>query len=165
MRTREKTFCGRERPHFWRALSHQNPFGLRGSLPATVCSPRSGEPPSHAASADSCQFLSEQTVGAHMRNPGPTKEKSMPLLKPPEPPSPSASTTSVSRSPSRRPWNAMPSFSALPAIDHVVTEALQFIFKRDNQFKSWLEQNPEPTPKSAKSKAGSKNTAPNGGAQ
>jgi hypothetical protein len=31
-----KTFCGRERPHFGLAFLGQNPFGLRGSLPATA---------------------------------------------------------------------------------------------------------------------------------
>jgi hypothetical protein len=40
MRTREKTFCGRERPRILARVSRQNPFGRRGSLPATVCSPR-----------------------------------------------------------------------------------------------------------------------------
>ncbi len=49
--------------------------------------------------------------------------------------------------------------------DHVVSQALQFIFKRDSQFKSWLEQHPEPTLKPARSKATSKSTAPDGGAQ
>src|SRR5216683_41796 len=42
--------------------------------------------------------------------------------------------------------------------DHVVSQALQFIFKRDSQFKSWLEQHPEPTLKPARSKATSKST-------
>ncbi len=56
-------------------------------------------------------------------------------------------------------------FLGTASIDHVVTQALQFIFKRDSQFKSWLEQNPEPTPKPVKPKAGSKSTAPDGGAQ
>ena len=46
--------------------------------------------------------------------------------------------------------------------DHVVSQALQFIFKRDSQFKSWLEQNPEPKPKPSRSKASSKS---NGGEQ
>jgi hypothetical protein len=56
-------------------------------------------------------------------------------------------------------------FLGTASIDHVVTQALQFIFKRDNQFKSWLAQNPEPTPKPVKPKAGSKSTAPDGGAK
>jgi hypothetical protein len=49
-------------------------------------------------------------------------------------------------------------------LDHVVSQALQFIVKRDSQFKSWLGQHPEP-PKPVKPKAGSKSTAPAGGAQ
>ena len=56
-------------------------------------------------------------------------------------------------------------FLGTASIDHVVTQALQFIFKRDSQFKSWLAQNPEPTLKPARSKATSKSTAPDGGAQ
>jgi len=42
-------------------------------------------------------------------------------------------------------------FLGTSSIDHVIAQALQFIFKRDAQFKSWLEQNPEPTPKPAQS--------------
>ena len=51
------------------------------------------------------------------------------------------------------------------SIDHVVTQALQVIFKRDSQFKSWLEQNPEPAPKPVRSKASPKSTNSNGGGQ
>jgi hypothetical protein len=32
-------------------------------------------------------------------------------------------------------------------LEHVVSQAWQFIFKRDTQFKSWLKQHPEPTRK------------------
>jgi hypothetical protein len=56
-------------------------------------------------------------------------------------------------------------FLGTASIDHVVTQALQFIFKRDSQFKSWLQQNPEPTPKPAKPKGSSKRTASGGGTQ
>jgi hypothetical protein len=56
-------------------------------------------------------------------------------------------------------------FLGTASIDHVVTQALQFIFKRDSQFKSWLAQNPEPTPKPVKPKANSNSAAPDGGAQ
>ncbi len=55
-------------------------------------------------------------------------------------------------------------FLGTASIDHVVAQALQFIFKRDSQFKSWLEQHPQPTPKPVKPKARSKSTVPNGGA-
>lgn len=30
-------------------------------------------------------------------------------------------------------------------LDHVMSQALQFIFKRDSQFRTWLAQNPNPT--------------------
>ena len=50
-------------------------------------------------------------------------------------------------------------------LGHVVGQALQFVFKRDSQFKSWLEQNPEAAPKPVRSKASSKRTTPGGGAQ
>jgi len=56
-------------------------------------------------------------------------------------------------------------FLGTASIDHVVTQALQFIFKRDSQFKSWLAQNPEPTPKPVKPKAGCNSAASDGGAQ
>jgi len=50
-------------------------------------------------------------------------------------------------------------------LHHVVSQALQFIFKRDTQFKSWLEQNPETTPRPVRSKASSKRTATDGDGQ
>ncbi len=56
-------------------------------------------------------------------------------------------------------------FLGTASIDHVVTQALQFIFKRDSQFKSWLAQNPEPTPKPVKPKVSSNSAASDGGAQ
>jgi hypothetical protein len=73
MRTQEKTFCGRERPHILARVLRQNPFGLRGVAPG------------HSVFAwwanlqtlprpHSCQFLPEQTDPAHMGDPGPTKE-------------------------------------------------------------------------------------------
>ncbi len=50
-------------------------------------------------------------------------------------------------------------------LDHVVSQALQFIFKRDSQFKSWLEQNPEATSNPLRSKTSSKSTNSNGDRQ
>jgi len=55
-------------------------------------------------------------------------------------------------------------FLGTASIDHVVTQALQFIFKRDSHFKSWLEQNPEPPPRPVKPKASSNRAASDGGA-
>ena len=56
-------------------------------------------------------------------------------------------------------------FLGTASIDHVVAQALQFIFKRDSQFKSWLEQNPVPTQKPVRQRASSKTTNGNGGGQ
>jgi len=50
-------------------------------------------------------------------------------------------------------------------LDHVVSQALQFIFKRDSQFKSWLEQNPEVKSNPLRSKTSSKSTNSNGDRQ
>jgi hypothetical protein len=50
-------------------------------------------------------------------------------------------------------------------LDHVVSQALQFIFKRDSQFKSWLKQNPGATSNPLRSKTNSKTTNSNGDRQ
>src|SRR5437660_4297055 len=74
MRTREKTFCGRERPPFLALLSRQNPFGLRGSLPATVCAPctRTSQLSCVRSAEGSC--ASRSTV-LTCTTPSPTEEK------------------------------------------------------------------------------------------
>ena len=87
----------------------------------------------------------------------------MPLLKPPEPVITQRRYHLRIQESLAHTMERYAEFLGTPSIDHVVAQALQFIFKRDSQFKSWLEQNPEPTPKPAKSKAGSKTTAPAGG--
>jgi hypothetical protein len=56
-------------------------------------------------------------------------------------------------------------FLGTDKLDHVVGQALQFIFKRDTQFKSWLERNPEITSRTLQSKVSSKKTASNGDGQ
>ena len=88
----------------------------------------------------------------------------MPLLKPPEPVITQRRYYLRIEESLAQTMERYAEFLGTPSIDHVVTQALQFIFKRDSQFKSWLEQNPEPTPKPAKSKPGSKSTATDGGA-
>ena len=89
----------------------------------------------------------------------------MPLLKPPEPQIPVRRFYVRIEEPLTLTMERYAEFLGTASIDHVVTQALQFIFKRDSQFKSWLEQHPEPTPKPDRSKARSKSTAPDGGAQ
>ena len=89
----------------------------------------------------------------------------MPLLKPPEPQIAVRRFYVRIEEPLTLTMERYAEFLGTASIDHVVTQALQFIFKRDSQFKSWLAQNPEPTPKPVKPKAGSKSTARDGGAQ
>ena len=46
-------------------------------------------------------------------------------------------------------------FLGTTSIDHVIAQALEFVFKRDSQFKAWLAQHPEPATREDVSKAGS----------
>ena len=50
-------------------------------------------------------------------------------------------------------------------LNHVVAQALQFVFNRDSQFKSWLEQNPDAAQRQISSKAKSKTSNSNGDGQ
>jgi hypothetical protein len=50
-------------------------------------------------------------------------------------------------------------------LNHVVAQALQFVFNRDNQFKSWLEQRPDAAHRLLSSKARSKTSNSNGDGQ
>ena len=89
----------------------------------------------------------------------------MPLLKPPEPQIAVRKFYVRIEEPLTLTMERYAEFLGTASIDHVVTQALQFIFKRDSQFKSWLEQNPEPTQKPARSKTVSKSNPLDGGAQ
>ncbi len=89
----------------------------------------------------------------------------MPLLKPPEPQIAVRRFYVRIEEPLALTMERYAEFLGTASIDHVVTQALRFIFKRDRQFKSWLAQNPETTPKPVKPKAGSKSAASDGGAQ
>jgi hypothetical protein len=88
----------------------------------------------------------------------------MPLLKPPEPVIAQRRYYVRIEEPLALTMERYAEFLGTDNLDHVVSQALQFIFKRDTQFKSWLEEHPEPTPKPTRSKATSKRTAPEGGA-
>jgi hypothetical protein len=100
----------------------------------------------------SCQFLSEQADPAHMRNQVQPRRTHV-LLKPPEPVITQRRYYVRMEESLVQTMERYAEFLGTSSIDHVVAQALQFIFKRDSQFKSWLEQNPEPTPKPARSKA------------
>lgn len=89
----------------------------------------------------------------------------MPLLKPPEPVViPRRYYLRIDESLAQT-MERYAEFLGTDNLDHVVSQALQFIFKRDTHFKSWLEQHPEPTPKPTRTKTASKSTAQDRGAQ
>lgn len=89
----------------------------------------------------------------------------MPLLKPPEPVVIQRRYYLRIEESLAQTMERYAEFLGTDNLDHVVSQALQFIFKRDSQFRSWLEQHPEPTPKPGRTKAASKSTAQDGGAQ
>lgn len=89
----------------------------------------------------------------------------MPLLKPPEPQIAMRKFYVRIEEPLALTMERYAEFLGTDNLDHVVSQALQFIFKRDGQFKSWLEQNPVPTQKPVRQRAGSKTTNGNGGGQ
>jgi hypothetical protein len=89
----------------------------------------------------------------------------MPLLKPPEPGVIQRRYYLRIEESLAQTMERYAEFLGTDNLDHVVSQALQFIFKRDSQFRSWLEQHPETTLKPARSNATSKSTAPDGGAQ
>src|SRR5260370_1353890 len=163
MRTREKAFCGRERPHILTRVSRQKSLRAWGVAPGHSLFAFTDELPGYPASAfaNSCPSRPTLLTCAARSNPG----EPMPLLKPPEPVITQRRYYLRIEESLAQTMERYAEFLGTSNIDHVVTQALQFIFKRDSQFKSWLQQNPEPTPKPAKPKGGSKRTASDGGAQ
>jgi hypothetical protein len=124
-----------------------------------------GELPTYPAVRSAEKFVPEQIDGAHMHDPESNRgERPMPLLKPPEPVIAQRRYYVRIEEPLALTMERYAEFLGTDNLDHVVSQALQFIFKRDTQFKSWLEEHPEPTPKPTRSKATSKRTAPEGGA-
>jgi len=84
----------------------------------------------------------------------------MPLLKPPEPQIAMRKFYVRIEEPLALTMERYAEFLGTDNLDHVVSQALQFIFKR-----SWLTQNPETTPKPVRSKASSRRTASDGDGQ
>jgi hypothetical protein len=89
----------------------------------------------------------------------------MPLLKPPEPQLAVRRFYVRIEEPLALTMECYAEFLGTASIDHVVTQALQFIFKRDSQFKSWLAQNPDAAHRLLSSKASSKTPNSNGDRQ
>ena len=89
----------------------------------------------------------------------------MPLLKPPEPQIATRKLFIRIEQPLALTMERYAEFLGTDNLDHVVGQALQFIFKRDTQFKSWLAQNPEAKPGPVRSKNGPKPETANGASQ
>src|SRR5713101_9015182 len=169
MEHKQKTVRGKNRfmagrdPILPACLRAKSPSGLRGSRPATMHALRSRV--RCFAAYENSRSCSQLFRGCLSSTRAHWKGNSMPLLKPPE------SQVAVRRfyvrieEPLALTMERYAEFLGTASIDHVVTQALQFIFKRDSQFKSWLAQNPEPPPKPVKPKASSDSAASAGGAQ
>lgn len=80
----------------------------------------------------------------------------MPLLKPPELQIATRRLFVHIEEPLALTMERYAEFLGTDNLDHVVGQALQFIFKRDTQFKSWLSQNPDAKSKPARSKTKAK---------
>lgn len=129
----------------------------------SVCGLQANFPPIPRPECRKC--LPEQIDGAHMHDPESNRgERPMPLLKPPEPVIAQRRYYLCIEEPLALTMERYAEFLGPDNLDQVVSQALQFTFKRDTQFKSWLKQHPEPTSKPSPSKATSKRTAPEGGA-
>ena len=86
----------------------------------------------------------------------------MPLLKPPEPAIAQRRYYVRIEEPPALTMERYAEFLGTDSLDHVVSQALQGIFKRDTHFKSWLAQTPDAKPESARSKSRPKPEAANG---
>ena len=105
------------------------------------------------------KYLSEQTS----KSSDPFKENTMPLLKPPEPQIVTRRLFVHIDEPLARTMERYAEFLGTNNLNHVVSQALQFIFKRDAQFKSWLTQNPKATPSPVRTKTEAKPEGVSGG--
>jgi hypothetical protein len=89
----------------------------------------------------------------------------MPLLKPPEPQIATRKCFIRIEEPLARTMERYAEFLGTDNLNHVVAQALQFVFNRDSQFKSWLEQKPDAAHMPLRSRPRSKTTNGNGDGQ
>ena len=76
----------------------------------------------------------------------------MPLLKPPAPTVAKRKYYIRIEEPLALTMERYAEFIGAHSADHVITQALEFVFKKDSDFREWLEKNPrspEPSPRSA----------------
>ena len=89
----------------------------------------------------------------------------MPLLKPPEPQLATRRLYLRIDESLAQTAERYAEFLGTDRLDHVVGQALEFIFKRDSQFKHWLTEHPTESLRSAAPKSISKEQGNNGGQQ
>ncbi len=70
----------------------------------------------------------------------------MPLLRPPDPQVPKRKFSVRIEEPLAFTLDRYAEFLGTTGIDHVINQALEFVFRKDSDFKEWLSQNPEPAP-------------------
>ena len=147
-------------------VSRQNPFGLRRSHPATknwlrrrlFCFSRVCLKPVVANLAGNfCQSSLARSATTlwqflpQIQQPG--KETSMPLLKPPKPPISKRKYYIRLDEPLALTMECYAEFIGANSADHVITQALELVFKKDSDFRDWLEKNPTQTSASPLRKA------------
>lgn len=71
----------------------------------------------------------------------------MPLLRPPDPQIPTRKFYVRIEEPLALTLDRYAEFLGTTGIDHVVNQALEFVFRKDSDFKEWLAQNPQPAPR------------------
>jgi hypothetical protein len=71
----------------------------------------------------------------------------MPLLRPPDPQIPKRKFYVRIEEPLAATLDRYSEFLGATGIDHVVNQALEFVFRKDSDFKEWLSQNPQPAPR------------------
>lgn len=68
----------------------------------------------------------------------------MPLLRPPDPQVPKRKFYVRIGEPLAETLDRYAEFLGATGIDHVINQALEFVFRKDGDFKEWLSQNPQP---------------------
>jgi hypothetical protein len=71
----------------------------------------------------------------------------MPLLRPPDPQIPKRKFYVRIEEPLAVTLDRYTEFLGTTGIDHVVNQALEFVFRKDTDFKEWLSKNPQPAPR------------------
>jgi len=71
----------------------------------------------------------------------------MALLKPPDPETPRRKYYVRIEEPLALTMERYAEFLGTTTTDHVIRQALQFVFRKDSDFKQWLEQHPDPSPR------------------